>query len=57
MLQLDWPRAFRHITQEPKCSQMWYFRGHLASNVNFNNEPNPEKAMTEFFKNRFKKLF
>ena len=56
MLQPDWPRAFRHITQEQKCSQTWYFRGDLESNVNFNNEPNPEKAVTEFFKNYFKNL-
>ena len=40
-----------------ECSQMWYFRGHLASNVNFNSEPNPEKVMTGFFKNYFKNLF
>ena len=57
MLRPDWPRAFWHITQEPKCSQMWYFRGHLTSNVNFNNESNPEKVMTEFFKNYFKNPF
>ena len=28
-----------------------------ASNVNFNNEPNPGKVMTEFSKNYFKNLF
>ena len=57
MLSPDWPIAFPHITQEPKCSQMRYFRRHLASNVNFNNKPNPEKVTTEFFKNYFENLF
>ena len=57
MPQPDWPRAFWHINQEPKYSQMQYFRGHLASNVNFDNKPNPEKVMTEFSRNYFKNLF
>ena len=40
ILQSDWPRAFRPISQEPDFSEVWALCSNIANNINFHFRPN-----------------
>ena len=54
ILQLDWPRAFWPISQEPDFSQIWNLCMNIANNILANDtfivDQIREKLMTKFFK-------
>lgn len=41
MLQSDWRRAFRFISQKPDFSEIWDLRGNAANGINFHYRTNP----------------
>ena len=43
ILQSDWQRALRPISQEPHFSQIWDMYRNIANNINFLYRPNTEK--------------